>query len=45
MNEDLAKQVIREAIDLAIKKGCYDLVAVSNIISAINVLNIKNNKK
>jgi len=45
MSEDLAKQVIKEAIDLAIRKGCYDLISVSNIISAINVLNITNNKK
>jgi hypothetical protein len=45
MNEELAKQVIKEALDLAIKKGCYDLVAVSNIINAINVLNITNKKK
>jgi hypothetical protein len=45
MNEDVAKQVIKEALNLAIQKGCYDLIAVSNIISAINVLNITNNKK
>ncbi len=40
MNEELAKQVIKEALNLAIQKGCYDLVAVSNIVNAINVLNI-----
>jgi hypothetical protein len=45
MTEQLAKQIIQEALNLAIQKGCYDLIAVSNIVSAIDVLNIKNNKK
>jgi len=40
MNEDLAKQIIKEAIDLAIKKGCYNLNEVVNIINALNFINM-----
>jgi len=40
MNEELAKQIVKEAIDLAIKKGCYNLIEVVNIVSALNFINM-----
>jgi hypothetical protein len=40
MEENFAKQVIMEAIDLAMKKGCYGIVESMNITKAIEVLNI-----
>jgi hypothetical protein len=43
MEENLAKQVIMEAIDLAMKSGNYGIVETMNIAKAIEVLNI--NKK
>ena len=43
MDENLAKQVTMEAIDMAIKKGCYGIVETMNIVKAIEVLNL--NKK
>jgi hypothetical protein len=38
MDRKLANQIIYEALNLAIQKGCYDLIAVTNIVSALNVL-------
>lgn len=45
MEANLAKQVIMEAIDMAMKKGCYGIVESMNIVKAIEVLSInqKNN--
>ena len=40
MEENLAKQVIMEAIDLAFKKGCYGVVEATNIVNAIKFLNL-----
>ena len=40
MNEELAKQIIKEAVNVAIKKGCYDLIEVVNIVAALNFINM-----
>lgn len=40
MEANLAKQVIMEAIDMAMKKGCYGIVESINIVKAIEVLKI-----
>jgi hypothetical protein len=42
MNEELAKQIIAEALNIAIKKGCFDLVEVNNVVGAINFINASN---
>lgn len=34
-----AQQIIAEAINMAICKGCYNLIEVTNIINALNVIN------
>lgn len=39
MNEELAIQIITEALDLATKKGCYGLLEMTNIMNALNFLN------
>jgi hypothetical protein len=38
MDNKLAKQIVKEALNLAIAKGCFDLVQVSNIVKAIDFL-------
>lgn len=43
MEENLAKQVIMEAIDMSMKNGCYGLVESMNITKAIEALSL--NKK
>lgn len=43
MNKELANQIINEALNLAIQKGCYDLIAVTNIVSALSLLNSQQN--
>jgi hypothetical protein len=40
MEKDLAKQVIMEAIDLAMKSGSYGIVEAMNIAKAIETLKI-----
>lgn len=40
MEENLAKQVIMEAIDMAMKKGCYGIVESTNIVKAVEALGI-----
>lgn len=40
MESNLAKQVIMEAIDMAMKNGCYGIVESTNIVKAIEVLTI-----
>ena len=39
MDKKLAIQIINEALNVAIQKGCYDLVAVTNIVNALTLLN------
>ena len=43
MTKELANQIIHEALSLAISKGCYDLIAVTNIVNALNLLTNENN--
>ena len=40
MEANLAKQVIIEAIDMAMKNGCYGIVESTNIVKAVEVLKI-----
>jgi hypothetical protein len=39
MKSDQAKQIISEALHIAIAKGCYGLVEVTNIVKALEVIN------
>jgi hypothetical protein len=39
MKSEQAKQIIAEALHIAIGKGCYGLVEVSNIVKALEVIN------
>jgi hypothetical protein len=39
MESNTAKQVIAEALHIAISKGCYGLVEVQNIVKALEVVN------
>ncbi len=38
MDKKTALQIISEAINIAIAKGCFGLIEVSNIVKAIEVL-------
>jgi len=39
MTKELSIQIINEALNLAIQRGCYDLIAVTNIVKALEKLN------
>jgi len=39
MDISTAKQVIAEAMNIAISKGCFNLIEVTNIVKAIEVIN------
>lgn len=39
MDKKTANQIISEALNIAIAKGCFGLVEVSNIVKAIEFLN------
>lgn len=39
MDNKTAKQIISEAMNIAIAKGCYGLIEVTNIVKAIEFLN------
>jgi hypothetical protein len=39
MESNTAKQVIAEALHMAISKGCFGLVEVQNIVKALEVIN------
>jgi hypothetical protein len=39
MENKIAKQIISEALNMAISKGCYGLVEVTNIVKALEVIN------
>ncbi len=39
MTQENAKQVIAEALHIAIAKGCYGLVEVQNIVKALETIN------
>jgi len=38
MELKVAKQVIAEALNIAIQKGCYGLVEVQNIVAALQAV-------
>lgn len=38
MTQETAKQVIAEALHIAIAKGCYGLIEVQNIVKALEVI-------
>lgn len=39
MELETAKQVLVEALDIAIKKGCYGLTETINIVKALETIN------
>lgn len=39
MESNTAKQVIAEALHIAIAKGCYGLLEVQNLVKALEVVN------
>jgi hypothetical protein len=39
MESNTAKQVIAEALHIAISKGCFGLVEVQNIVKALEIVN------
>jgi hypothetical protein len=39
MKSEQAKQIISEALHIAIAKGCYGLVEVTNIVKALEYIN------
>jgi len=39
MDNKTAKQIISEALNIAIAKGCFGLVEVTNIVKALEFLN------
>lgn len=39
MEIDIAKQIISEALNVAISKGCFNLIEVTNIVKAIEKIN------
>ena len=39
MDNKIAKQIILEAMNIAIVKGCFGLVEVTNIVKAVEFLN------
>jgi hypothetical protein len=38
MEDSVAKQVISEALNIAISKGCFNLIEVTNIVKALEVV-------
>jgi hypothetical protein len=39
MNNKTAKQIVNEALNIAISKGCFGLIEVRNIVKALDFLN------
>jgi hypothetical protein len=39
MNHETAVKIINEAINIAIAKGCFGLIEVTNIVEAVKYLN------
>jgi hypothetical protein len=39
MEQNIAKQIISEALNIAISKGCFNLTEVTNIVRALENLN------
>jgi hypothetical protein len=38
MDNKTSKQIIKEALNIAISKGCFNLIEVSNIVKAIDFM-------
>ena len=38
MDNKTSKQIIKEALNIAIQKGCFNLIEVSNIVKAIEFI-------
>ena len=38
METQNAKQVITEAMDIAISKGCFNLIQVNNIVKSLEII-------
>jgi hypothetical protein len=38
MDNKTSKQIIKEALNIAISKGCFNLIEVSNIVKAIEFI-------
>lgn len=45
MDKNLSIQIINEALNVAIQKGCYNLIEVTNIVNALNFINNENNEQ
>jgi hypothetical protein len=43
MDKQTCTQIINEALNLAIQKGCYNLIEVTNIVNALTLLNNESN--
>jgi hypothetical protein len=39
MDNKTAKQIMNEALNMAISKGCFGLIEVTNIVKALEFLN------
>lgn len=39
MNNKTAQQIVNEALNMAISKGCFGLIEVTNIVKALEFLN------
>ena len=39
MDNKTAKQIVNEALNIAISKGCFGLIEVTNIVKALEFLN------
>jgi hypothetical protein len=38
MDSKTSKQIVKEALNIAITKGCFNLIEVSNIVKAIDFI-------
>ena len=45
MDNKTAKQIVNEALNIAISKGCFGLVEVTNIVEAIKTINAEGNSE
>jgi len=45
MKTETAKQIVNEALNIAISKGCFGLVEVTNIVEAIKTINAEGNSE
>jgi hypothetical protein len=43
MDKQTSIQIINEALNIAIQKGCFDLIAVTNIVKALEILTQEQN--